>query len=512
MFEKTFTSLNSCKYSYLLPPLFSGIILIFTFPPFEQGYLAWFALLPLLSTCLKADPARAFWAGIFFGLPLNFYLNLYLAHVLFPYLSFPLAITALVSLVIYISLFNGIFALAANLASRLEKPYFTALAIPSLWLLCEYMRSLGFMAYNVGYLGYSQWAYPAILNIASVYGYWGLPFVIVFFQAILVLTWRKELVGSKGTVISAIFLLLLSAGFFLPSFEPVNANNRQLEVSLIQGNSNPEEIVESGRANNMNKYLDLTRQALESTSAVDLVVWPETVIDLDFAKGKSHHPAMISAAEELGINLLYGARVRDSGKSYNSVTLISQALPDLTLYNKHRLVPFVEFFPLEGLLNRLLKLELLLGSYTAGEDLVIFHVNGIPLAGIICFESYFGDHSRMFAAEGIDHLFILTNDAWFGESIGLEQHAQAAAIRAAEMGLGVTQVANSGITISFDYRGRQLFRSEKNEVALINTTIDLTRRNTIYTRYGDYFPAFWALYLILITSVLLWRRSTSKNL
>ena len=66
-------------------------------------------------------------------------------------------------------------------------------------------------------------------------------------------------------------------------------------------------------------------------------------------------------------------------------------------------------------------------------------------------------------------MFILTNDVWFDDTIGLEQHVQAAAIRAAEMGIGVTQVANSGITASYDYRGRELFRSGKSERKIFST-------------------------------------------
>lgn len=508
-----FEKLISGRYSYLLPPLLSGIILIAAFPPFEQGYIAWIALLPLLATCLNVNPSRAFRAGLIFGFPLNLYLNLYLANVLFPYLSFPLALTAMASLVFYISLYNGIFALGASMVNRMGRGWFTALAVPALWLICEYLRSMGFMAYNVGYLGYSQWIYPTILNITALYGYWGLPFLIVFFQTLLLLTWRKELSGFKLLAISTFFLLLLSAGLIGPIYQPLTGENRQIAVSLIQGNSTPEEGMESGKTKIMHKYLDLTRQAVIADPSVKLVVWPETVVDLNITSGKQHHSAMIEAAEELGVKLLYGARVYDSGKSYNSITLIKAEKTDMLLYNKHRLVPFVEFFPLEGFLNRLLDLELLLGKYTAGEELVIFHIDGIPLAGIICFESYFGDHTRLFAAKGIDHLFVLTNDAWFGESIGLELHAQAAAIRAAEMGVGVTQVANSGITISFDYQGREQFRSGKSEVAIINTSIDLAKRNTVYVRYGDYFPALWALFLLgAIPLLLLRRKTTSGNL
>ncbi len=481
---------------YLLLPLLAGFMMIAAFPPFEQGYVAWFALLPLLATCLRVTPLRGFWAGFVFGLPLHFYVNLYLSHVLFPYLPTYLAVIAVVSMVAYISLFNGLFGLAASLAGRMGKAWFTALAVPSLWLLMEFMRSLSFLAYNVGYLGYTQWGYPLLLNITSMYGYWGLPFLMVFFQTLVLLVYRDKLQGAGRHALSAAFLALLSAGIILPGLLPVHKSEQELTVALIQGNSHPEQVVRSRQEDIVRLYSSLTEQALKDNPAIELVVWPETVAELDFSGGREHHPEVVRLAGEFGIDLLYGARVRDGNQLYNSIALYSEGREEVPVYHKHRLVPFVEFFPMEELLNRLLELDLLLGSYSAGEDLTIFDVNGIAVGGAICFESYFGDHIRLLAAEGSRHIFIPTNDAWFGESIGLEQHAQAAAIRAAETGVGVTQVANSGITISFDYRGNELFRSGKNETAVFTLPLDLATRDTIYVRYGDYFPAAWALFLV----------------
>ncbi len=492
----------------VLLPILSGLLLIAAFPPFEQGYLAWFALLPLLTIVLTVSPVKAFWAGFLFGVPLHFYLNFYLSNVLFPYLPTPLAVIALIALVLYISFFNGLFALGASLTNSAGRIWFTALAVPSLWLLSEYLRSLGFTAYNVGYLGYTQWGYPALLNITALYGYWGLPFLMVFFQVIVLLfCWRKLKAPVFGFV-SGGFVLLLAAGLLLPNLQPAQNDKRQLPVALVQGNSDPEQIIGGRNEDIVQIYLDLTRTALNQDPDIDLVVWPETVVTLNLTAEKKHHPSIVQLAEEREISILYGARVRKGNQLFNSITLFTPGQEEVPVYNKNRLVPFVEYFPQEQLLNRLLELDLLLGSYTAGKEITVFQVNGNPVGGVVCFESYFGDHTRLFAAEGSRHLFIATNDNWFGESIGLELHAQAAAIRAAEMGTGVTQVANSGITISFDYRGRELFRSGKNEAAVFTLPLDLITRNTFYVRYGDYFPVFWILFLFISAPILYLRKIT----
>ncbi|MGM0689770.1 MAG: apolipoprotein N-acyltransferase [Bacillota bacterium] len=497
----------SCN-KYLLMPLLSGILLITAFPPFDQGYAAWLALLPLLATCLQVNPLRAFLAGVIFGIPLHSYLNFYLANVLFTYLPFSLALAAMIGLILYISLFYGLFGLTVGLVNRSGKSWLTAFAVPSLWLLAEYLRSLSFLAYNVGYLGYTQWNYPTLLNITAFYGYWGLPFLIVFFQIILLLYYLKKLRGIELYAVSFMFIILLSVGLLIPNIFPVSEDKEQLWVGLIQGNIEPEQIVDSNREQILQKYVNLTHSAVETEPSVSLVVWPETVAEINFSMDQSHPPVIIKAAEELDISLLYGARLRIKDQLYNSITFFKENQDEIPVYKKHRLVPFVEYFPMEQVLNELLQIDLLLGKYSAGKEITVFDFHGVKLGGVVCFESYFGDHTRLFASEGIRHLFILTNDAWFGDSIGLEQHAQAAAIRAAEMGIGVTQVANSGITISFDYRGRELFRSGKNEAAYFTIPLDLKTRSTIYKSYGDYFPAICALFLLITIPLINLRKTT----
>ncbi|MFO7952242.1 MAG: apolipoprotein N-acyltransferase [Bacillota bacterium] len=501
--NKIINQITEKRHGYLLPPLVSGILLIFAFPRFDQGYLAWAALVPMLWICLQVKPGQAFRAGFVFGLPFTIYLNMYLAVVLYPYLPDYLASLAMILLFAYISLFYAVFALGANLAGRPGNPWYTALAVPSLWLLVEYIRSFGLLGYNVGYLGYTQWGYPFLLNIASVYGYWGLPFLMVLLQALLVLYLQGKLRHNSLYAAAAVFTGLLAAGLLLPLAQTVERKAEPLQTGLIQGNTHPEEVVDYSRDEVLTHYLDLTREALDNEPELDLVVWPETVVHLDYGDEKKHLPQMTGLAKEHKIDLLYGVRVREEGHLYNSITLYSKNQAEIPVYHKQRLVPFAEYFPAEDLLNRILQLDLLLGSYTPGEKITLFDLNGTKVAGVVCFESYFGNHMRLFANKGARHLFVVTNDAWFGESIGLEQHAQAAAIRAAEAGVGVTQAANSGITISFDYQGRELLRSGKNKQAIFNLPLDMAYRKTIYSRFGEYFPAAWAAFLVIASPAIL---------
>jgi apolipoprotein N-acyltransferase len=479
-------------------PLFSGLLLAAAFPPLNQGYLAWLALTPLLWFCLRASPRQAFAGGMISGIPLHLHLNLYLAGVLFDHLRPPLAFAAVVLLILYLSLLHALFALAVCRAGRLSGPLSLSLILPALWLLMEYARSIGFTGYTVGYLGYTQWRYTPLLNLTAVFGYWGLSFLMAAFQSIVLLGCAGRLRGKALRAAAVLVGLLLAGGLLLPELFRVQRENAPIWTALIQGNSAPDEILSrQGKELILQRHLELTRQAATAEPRVKLVVWPETVVDL-YVHGQAaaHRPEMTALARELGVSILYGARLKAGDFLYNAVVLLTPGNDHFQAYYKRRLVPFVEYFPLEEALNKLLELDFILGSYTAGEEITIFDLAGTPISGVVCFESYFGDYTRLFARQGGRHLFVLTNDVWFGETIGLDQHAHVAAIRAAETGAGVTQVANSGITISFDYRGRELLRSGKSERAFFILPLDLSRRKTIYTLAGDYFPALWGLFLL----------------
>jgi apolipoprotein N-acyltransferase len=326
------------------------------------------------------------------------------------------------------------------------------------------------------------------------------------------MSWRKELKKDLALASLAFFLLLFVAGLLVPGLFGVEQVGQNLNTVLIQGNSTPEEVMAGKKELIGERYLNQTRQALAINPEVDLVVWPETVVDLDFRQQIKHFHLLTAPADNFELPLLYGARTRYPEQLFNTILLYQPGEKEIPLYHKQRLVPFVEFFPAEQYLNQILRLNMLLGSYSPGSELTIFELDSVRLAGVICFESYFGDHTRLFAKDGAKHLFVLTNDNWFGSSNGLEQHAQAGAIRAAEMGIGVTQVANSGITISFDYLGRELFRTGKQVEDTVVVSLPLAHRQTLYRLWGDYFPAFWALFLAAgLISIYLSRHSGKKG-
>ena len=157
--------------------------------------------------------------------------------------------------------------------------------LPALWLLIEYARSVSFIGYNVGYLGYTQWGYPFILNLAAVYGYWGLPFLMIGCQSFLTLAFSGRLKRKERLGAAIMITVLLVAGLVLPSCFKEIGTGEKLETALIQGNSAPEEILTAtGKEEILKRYLEMTRRAAAAEPRLQLVAWPETVVDLYMGK------------------------------------------------------------------------------------------------------------------------------------------------------------------------------------------------------------------------------------
>ena len=504
-------------YALFLLPILSGMLLLLSFPPFNQGYLAWVSLLPLIFFCHAVHPGKkAFTGGLLAGIIFFLYLFSYLAlsvNFLFPPL---LGILVVVLASLYSSLFLSGFALILSFLLQRGSPVLTALAAPSLWVLLEYVRSAGLLGYSGGFLGYSQAGYVFLLPLVSSYGYWGLPFAMILFQLALffVLTSLGKNAPRPALIWPPLlFSIILVAGFTIPSLFSVEEHNKALRIALLQGNIPQEHVLNPNMAvANFRKYVDLTEDASVHFGSLDLIVWPETVYSLNVARNHPDAPSQLaSLAEKTEASLMIGAMVEDdiSKDVYNSILLQQPGrhTDDVQRYDKQRLVPFAEYFPFHNLLNSILKGAVSLGTYTPGGEASPFYLDNFTVGGIVCFESYFPRPALLLARKEAEHLFILTNDAWFLKSHGVQQHADAAPFRAAELGIGVTQVANTGLTRSYNYRGEKILDLPPYQAgsALLETT--MARRQTLYRLWGDYFVVLCG---VMFTFCLIQTRSRRK--
>jgi len=174
-------------------------------------------------------------------------------------------------------------------------------------------------------------------------------------------------------------------------------------------------------------------------------------------------------------------------------------------YIKSKLVVGVETFPFKSVLEPLLGNVMLdLGGTVAmratQEERSVFSntTKGISVAPIICYESIYGEFVTGYVQKGANFLAIVTNDAWWSDTQGHQQHLSYARLRAIETRKSVARSANTGISAFINEKGeivKQLGYLKKGTLTAEITTND---KQTFYVKYGDYIARISILFAVMI--------------
>ena len=172
----------------------------------------------------------------------------------------------------------------------------------------------------------------------------------------------------------------------------------------------------------------------------------------------------------MGINKLD----KNSGSFYNSFLLVDNELNIIHQYNKQKLVPFGEFLPFENLLNKfgLKKITEGFGSFQKGNKQNNISVDQLNILPLICYEIIFTSFIQKASSE-TNLIVNISEDAWFGNTIGPDQHFVKSIFRAIESGTFLLRSANKGISAIIDNKGVVIKKLNRNEAGNIDFDIPL---------------------------------------
>ncbi len=211
------------------------------------------------------------------------------------------------------------------------------------------------------------------------------------------------------------------------------------------------------------------------------------------------------------------ARFNKSGNFYYDAFNTAFFIDDtggMQLHHKSKLTPGVEYMPSGGIFkfleNFAINLGGTVGTLGTDENPLPFRVNdSLKIGPVICYESIFGEFCANYVKKGANALFIITNDGWWGDTPGHNQHLSFASLRAIETRRSIGRSANTGISCFVDQRG-DIQQATKYWVRdVIRQDINLNSKITFYTRFGDYFgrlSAFVSILFILLAFVFGLRR------
>ncbi len=336
---------------------------------------------------------------------------------------------------------------------RSEAPLADALAFAALWLGQEAFRGWFLTGFPWLYAGYSQLDGP-LSGLAPLGGVWLISFALALSAALLVNL--NQLRARPAFFATGLVLLLApwAIGLALQQHAWTSPAGAPLKVAAIQGNIEQNLKWDPARLNaQLALYRDLTFSARPS----DLIVWPETAVPVLKEHASGYLAVMDRFAREHQAALITGVPIRQANargepRYYNAVSVLGEGSGD---YLKQKLVPFGEYVPLQDLLRGLIAFfDLPMSDFARGSgDQALLQAKGYRVATLICYEVVYPE----FAAELAAHsqlLLTVSNDAWFGRSIGPLQHLQMAQMRALEGGRWMIRATNNGMTALIDPFGR----------------------------------------------------------
>lgn len=487
--------------------ILSGIALVLAFPPFGAGFLAWGALVPLFFSLDGASRRTAFLLGSASGFA--FYLGTvyWVIHSMYNFGGVPLGVSILVmlSLVLYLSLYTGVFGLLVSVTAGFDR-LARVMLFPAFWVMLEYLRGHLFTGFPWVLLGYTQSQYLPLIQISDITGVWGVSYLIAAFNAAAFFVLRHLVKKEErlpvlpvGAAIALLSLTLVYGMLRMDNVDKEVSGWSAMKVGIAQGSIDQSVKWDGGyQQKTLDIYKDLTSKAGRENAR--LVIWPETAIPFYFEAEKIRDGFVGSIMRDAGTYVLTGSPsynynpVSAEVSYYNSVYLLSPAGEALGRYDKIHLVPFGEYVPLRSILP-FKKLTAGVGDFNEGPGPVPIMFEGGGIGTLVCFESIFPEIARGAVKNGATMLANLTNDAWFGYTSAPYQHFGMAVFRAVENKSYLVRAANTGISAVIDPNGRIRKETRLFERTVIVDEIRLRQGDlTFYSRYGDAFA--WACAVI----------------
>ncbi len=403
---------------------------------------------------------------------------------------------------------------------------------PFLWVTFEFARAhLPEISFPWNLLGYSAAANPALLQITTATGIYGLSFLVAAFNSLLAWTDvaaqpapRRRLLFYAASV-AGLIAVMLAAPRFLPAAD-AHHTARGVQLNLpesvsYESNWFQTHTRELDRITSLSLAPERQAPTPAASPAPDLLIWPEAPApfspqDPQFAKLAS------SIAQRFGHPFLAGviewrapeSHSAETGRAprnvpipYNSAILLDAQGQTRFVYDKIHLVPFGEYEPFPLIHHVVSSVSDEVGGFSKGAPTYAVGKlpSGYPFGVFICYEAIYGGEVRRFAAHGAELLINISNDGWFGRSAAPVQHLHMARVRAVENRRWLLRVTNNGFTVAVDPYGRTFHPLPPDVRAAADLPYDFRTDLTIYTRYGDWFAWLCVIVSVILVASTFWK-------
>ncbi len=376
--------------------------------------------------------------------------------------------------------------------------------------IIEFLRGSILTGFPWNLIAYSFYDNIEILNITSIIGTYGFNlFCISFFTspAIFILRENKK-------EISILILFLITTLFFhvygsqkLKKFNNIEANKHDYKIRVISSKISIDKFYNDIEPVSVIK--DLIKISSPQNNERTIFIWPEGILP-GVSKNQLREYKWLFE-NEFNNNHLLVIGINDIIKQgqvikyFNSFSIYDHNLDVINSYNKVNLVPFGEFLPFEKIFKSI-GLKTLTNnyqSYSRGEKRNIIEIkkfnSSIKFLPLICYEIIYS--GKIFEDRNFDFIVNISEDGWFGDSIGPQQHFVHSIYRAIESGKYVLRSANNGIAAIINPLGVVEKYVDLNKFGYVDFVESKKITSTTFSKYGNkIFILITLLYISLIFS------------
>ena len=506
--------INQKLYYYLLP-LFLGALTSFSLPPYNFLLINFITFPSLLFLLIEIQKKNFYWQsfkiGWLFGIG-YFFSNIYwiVYSLTFENIFKPFIPIALILIPSFLGLFYGFITLIVS-RFKLAKNFSSILVFSLVFAVVEFIRGfiLGGFPWNL--IVYSWTNYLNSLQILSTVGTYSLNLIsITIFLIPLLIFFEKK---KKFKVFLSIFLLsILICNNFYGSWKIKNNKKlyvkfNNLNIKVISPKISIERFFEYNNEHIIiNELIELSDPDISKKS---IFVFPEGAlagVNLDYLMNfKEIFSNKFSDNHTIIMGINTEKMENNSLKTYNSMVVLDNKLNLLHEYNKNKLVPFGEFLPLEKFFKKIGLKKVTQGyqSFSSGKNRELISIddkkfNFIPL---ICYEIiYSGKISSIL--DDTNFIINISEDGWFGNSIGPYQHFSHSIFRAIEEGKNIIRASNNGISAFIDSNGIVINSLESTKKGVIEINNYKESNKTLFSKFGNkiffYFVLFYYISLFFL--------------
>ncbi len=485
--------------------LFLGILTSFSLPPYNLFFINFLTLPVLLFILINYVDKKtiSLFVGWIFGFG-YFISNLYwITNSLTFDVNFKFIIPfALILIPLFLGIFYGLVTFLCNFFN-LKNKISSVLIFSIFFGGIEFLRSFIFGGFPWNLVVFSFSNNLPFLQILSYIGTYSLNLLSITIFLLPVIFFFKYKSITKILIFSISLILIvinfLYGNLIINNFEKKKYDNLSSIIRVVSPNIPIERfLVNQDVERNINELISLSDP---SNLKKSIFVYPEGIITSIYLKDLKLFKNIFKENFNINQEVILGINSVNQNKIYNSLIVLNNETELLYKYNKNKLVPFGEFLPFENFLKKIGLKKITQGyqSFSPDDKREILEINQLKFIPLICYEIIYSGKINP-NKNYYDFILNISEDGWFGKTIGPKQHLTHSIFRSIEEGKNVIRSTNNGISAFINPKGQIIKQiSEKGyfDVKKIKRV-----NKTHFAKYGNkiffYFVIIYTTFIVIL--------------